>query len=60
MQCYLHRNVGSLHDCLQCDDGFSGEQFIELAGMTRRNTGIHTLLPRSCGSLADVPHIALS
>jgi hypothetical protein len=50
----------ALQDCLQCDDSVSGAQFIELAGMTRRNAGLHTLLPRPCGSLADVPHTCVA
>jgi hypothetical protein len=61
--CYTQQNACpynittcALHECLQCDDGVSGKQFIELAGMTRKNTGIQTILPRPCGSLADVLH----
>jgi hypothetical protein len=58
--CPYNITTCALHDCLRCDDSVSGKQFVELAGMTRRHAGIHTLLPRPCGSLADVPHTCVA
>ncbi|KAL9182989.1 hypothetical protein ACHAXT_004268 [Thalassiosira profunda] len=45
-----------LHPCLRCDDSVNGDLFEQLAGMTRRGAGLHTVIPRPCGSLADVTH----
>jgi hypothetical protein len=50
----------SLHECLRCDDSVSGSQFIQLSGNTRRFAGIHTMLPRPCGSLADISHTCVA
>jgi hypothetical protein len=50
----------SLQECLQCDDRVSGAQFYELSGMTRRFAGIHTMLPRPCGELADINHTCVA
>lgn len=44
-----------LDDCLQCDAEISGCTFFEVAGNTRRDSGILTVFPRECGSLA--PHV---
>lgn len=50
----------SLQECLQCNDRVSGAQFYELSGMTRRFAGIHTMLPRPCGELADINHTCVA
>ena len=47
-------------DCLACDEEVNGKTFTELAGMTRRGAGIHTALPRPCGSLAEHKHTCVS
>ena len=45
---------------VHCDDDVNGQTFIELAGMTRRNAGILTAIPRQCGSLADFLHTCVA
>lgn len=49
-----------LDDCLACDEEVNGQIFTELAGMARRGAGIHTALPRPCGSLAEHKHTCVS
>jgi hypothetical protein len=47
---------GRLNSCLQCDEDRSGPIFKAAAGRTRRNSGIHSSIPRSNEEIAPVVH----
>jgi hypothetical protein len=47
---------GSLNPCLQCDEDKSGAVFKNVAGRTRRNTGIANALCRPCESVTPLVH----
>ena len=47
----------ALNDCLQCDEDVSGPVFVELAGRSRRNSGIvSTNIARACDDTAEIRH----
>ena len=46
----------TLNDCLQCDEDVAGPIFIELAGRSRRNSGILSDITRSCEEFAEIRH----
>ena len=50
------RKDGRLNDCLQCDEDRSGPVFKAIAGRTRRNSGIHSSIPRPTDEIAPVVH----
>jgi hypothetical protein len=47
---------GRLNACLQCDEDRSGPIFKATAGRTRRNSGIHSSIPRPNEEIAPVVH----
>jgi hypothetical protein len=47
---------GRLNACLQCDEERSGPIFKATAGRTRRNSGIHSSIPRPDDEIAPVVH----
>jgi hypothetical protein len=47
---------GRLNTCLQCDEDRSGPVFKATAGRTRRNSGIHSSIPRPDDEIAPVVH----
>ncbi|MBS0580186.1 MAG: hypothetical protein JSR36_13105 [Proteobacteria bacterium] len=47
---------GHLNSCLQCDEDRSGPVFKATAGRTRRNSGIHSSIPRPDDEIAPVVH----
>ena len=47
---------GRLNSCLQCDEDRSGPVFKATAGRTRRNSGIHSSIPRPNEQIAPVVH----
>jgi hypothetical protein len=47
---------GRLNTCLQCDEDRSGPVFKATAGRTRRNSGIHSSIPRPDEQIAPVVH----
>ena len=50
------RRDGHLNACLQCDEDRSGPVFKATAGRTRRNSGIHSSIPRRDDEIAPVVH----
>ena len=50
------REDGRLNSCLQCDEDRSGPVFKVTAGRTRRNSGIHSSIPRPNDEIAPVVH----
>jgi hypothetical protein len=50
------REDGRLNACLQCDEDRSGPVFKAIAGRTRRNSGIHSSIPRPNDQIAPVVH----
>ena len=46
----------TLSDCLQCDEDRSGPVFKAVAGRTRRNSGIHSSIPRPDEQVSPVVH----
>jgi hypothetical protein len=50
------RSDGRLNNCLQCDEDRSGPVFGATAGRTRRNSGIHSSIPRPNDEIAPVVH----
>jgi hypothetical protein len=50
------RADGRLNACLQCDEDRSGPVFKAIAGRTRRNSGIHSSIPRPDDEVAPVVH----
>ena len=50
------RADGRLNTCLQCDEDRSGPIFKAIAGRTRRNSGIHSSIPRPDEEIAPVVH----
>jgi hypothetical protein len=50
------RKDGRLNACLQCDEDRSGPVFKAAAGRTRRNSGIHSSIPRPDDEIAPVVH----
>ena len=50
------REDGGLNACLQCDEDRSGPVFKATAGRTRRNSGIHSAIPRPAEEIAPVVH----
>lgn len=51
-----HQEDGGLNECLACDEKQSGPVFKQVAGRTRRNTGIASAMCRPCGESAPVAH----
>jgi hypothetical protein len=47
---------GRLNSCLQCDEDRSGPVFKAIAGRTRRNSGIHSSIPRPNEEIAPIVH----
>jgi hypothetical protein len=47
---------GRLNVCLQCDEDRSGPVFKATAGRTRRNSGIHSSIPRPSDEIAPIVH----
>jgi hypothetical protein len=47
---------GRLNACLQCDEDRSGPVFKTTAGRTRRNSGIHSSIPRPDDEITPVVH----
>ncbi len=47
---------GKLNHCLQCDEDRSGPVFKATAGRTRRNSGIHSSIPRPDDEIAPMIH----
>jgi hypothetical protein len=47
---------GRLNACLQCDEDRSGPVFKATAGRTRRNSGIHSSIPRPNDQIAPIVH----
>jgi len=47
---------GRLNACLQCDEDRSGPIFKATAGRTRRNSGIHSSIPRPNDEIAPIVH----
>jgi hypothetical protein len=50
------RRDGRLNACLQCDEDRSGPVFKAVAGRTRRNSGIHSSIPRPNEEIAPLVH----
>jgi hypothetical protein len=50
------REDGRLNTCLQCDEDRSGPIFKAAAGRTRRNSGIHSSIPRLNDEIAPIVH----
>jgi hypothetical protein len=50
------REDGRLNACLQCDEDRSGPIFKAAAGRTRRNSGIHSSIPRPNDQIAPIVH----
>jgi hypothetical protein len=50
------RSDGQLNACLQCDEDRSGPVFKVTAGRTRRNSGIHSSIPRANDEIAPLVH----
>jgi hypothetical protein len=50
------RKDGQLNTCLQCDEDRSGPVFKATAGRTRRNSGIHSSIPRPNDEIAPIIH----
>lgn len=50
------RKDGRLNACLQCDEDRSGPVFKAAAGRTRRNSGIHSSIPRANDEIAPIIH----
>jgi hypothetical protein len=50
------RSDGQLNACLQCDEDRSGPVFKVTAGRTRRNSGIHSSIPRPNDEIAPLVH----
>jgi hypothetical protein len=50
------RGDGRLNACLQCDEDRSGPVFKATAGRTRRNSGIHSSIPRPNDEIAPLVH----
>ncbi len=51
-----HLADGGLNGCLACDERESGPTFKQVAGRTRRNTGIASAICRPCQESAPVAH----
>ena len=51
-----HQADGSLNECLQCDEDKSGPVFKEVAGRTRRNTGLPSTICRPCTEVRPLEH----
>lgn len=51
-----HNTDGSLNDCLQCDEIYSGDVFKAVAGRTRRNTGLASSMCRPCSEVRPLEH----
>ena len=47
---------GGLNACLACDEEMSGEVFKQVAGRTRRNSGIESAIQRGDGETATLTH----
>jgi hypothetical protein len=54
-----HSVDGSLNSCLQCDEDESGPVFKQVAGRTRRNSGLASALCRPCETVWQVDHTYL-
>lgn len=51
-----HNEDGTLSPCLQCDEDISGPVFKQVAGRTRRNTGLASSICRFCEEVQAVDH----
>ncbi len=51
-----HLPDGTLNPCLQCDEDESGPVFKQIAGRTRRNSGLASALCRPCSTVWQVDH----
>lgn len=51
-----HLPDGSLNPCIQCDEDKSGPTFKDVAGRTRRNSGLASGLCRPCESVFPLEH----
>lgn len=51
-----HMPNGALNPCIQCDEDRSGNVFKDIAGRTRRNSGLATALCRPCNEVAPIDH----
>lgn len=51
-----HNEDGTLDPCLQCDEDISGPVFKQVAGRTRRNTGLASSICRFCAEVKPVDH----
>ena len=51
-----HNEDGTLGACLQCDEEISGPIFKQVAGRTRRNTGLASSICRFCEEVRPVEH----
>ena len=51
-----HTPDGALNECLQCDEDLSGPIFKQVAGRTRRNTGLASSLCRPCSEVHPLLH----
>jgi hypothetical protein len=47
---------GRLNECLQCDENKSGPVFKQVAGRTRRNSGIPNAICRPCAEVQPLAH----
>jgi hypothetical protein len=48
----------SINDCLQCDEDKAGPVFKQVAGRTRRRSGLESAIQRPCKSVAKLKHDA--
>ncbi len=51
-----HLPDGALNPCLECDEDESGPVFKQIAGRTRRNSGLASALCRPCETVWQVDH----
>ncbi len=51
-----HLPDGALNECLQCDEDESGAVFKAVAGRTRRNTGLASVMCRPCAEVRPLFH----
>ena len=47
---------GRLNPCIQCDEDESGPVFKDVAGRTRRNSGIPNAICRPCAEVQPLVH----
>jgi hypothetical protein len=46
----------TINDCLQCDEDKAGPVFKQVAGRTRRRSGLASAIQRPCESVASIVH----